>query len=86
MSDLKLSEHARKKMIQLAGKRYKEDCDEIRIRADRFEIYLETFEKKIRLISAFLRCPTRAQNHNYAMYLLKVLYLESNVSVSTIMV
>ena len=26
------------------------------------------------------RCPTRKQNKQYAMYLLKVLYLESNVS------
>ena len=26
------------------------------------------------------RCPTRKQNQEYVMYLLKVLYLESNVS------
>jgi len=30
----------------------------------------------------FRRCPTRKQNYDYIMYLLKVLYLESNVSIS----
>lgn len=28
------------------------------------------------------RCPTRKQNKEYVMYLLKVLYLEANVSVA----
>ena len=27
------------------------------------------------------KCPTRAQNNDYIMYLLKVLYVEANVSV-----
>lgn len=58
LNDLMLSEHAKNKMIQLAGYRYNHD------------------KKTIRLVGK--RCPTRKQNLDYVMYLLKVLYLESN--------
>ncbi|XP_064397999.1 small ribosomal subunit protein mS35-like [Halichondria panicea] len=58
LSDLMLTDHARNKMILLAGHCYNPDSSTIRLVGK--------------------RCPTRKQNQEYVMYLLKVLYLESN--------
>ena len=38
LKDLTLDEHARKKMIELAGYRYNEENDELTIAADRYSI------------------------------------------------
>ena len=61
LKDLSLTDHARDKMIKLAGRRYDTETDTITIVGK--------------------RCPTRKQNREYVLYLLKVLYLESNVRV-----
>ena len=61
LTDLSLTDHARNKMIQLAGRRYDSGTNTVTVVGK--------------------RCPTRKQNKQYAMYLLKVLYLESNVSI-----
>ncbi|XP_028287771.1 small ribosomal subunit protein mS35 [Parambassis ranga] len=57
LSSLNLDDHARKKMVKLAGTRYCKDTDILTITTD--------------------SCPLRQQNHDYAMYLLTVLYHES---------
>ena len=83
LDNLVLSDRARKKMIEIAGLRYNSAAGTIQLVGKR-SAYLVVISLLYIIIvivgnTLLCRCPTRKQNHDYVMYLLKVLYLESNV-------